>query len=51
MSTSREMEAGLPQGSLPSHTLYTMYINDGPETIYVHLALFADDSYLYATDR
>jgi hypothetical protein len=28
-----------------------MYINDAPQTHDVHLALFADDTYLYATDR
>jgi hypothetical protein len=28
-----------------------MYINDAPQTHGVHLALFADDTCLYATDR
>jgi hypothetical protein len=28
-----------------------MYINDGPQTPDVHLALFADDTCLYATDH
>jgi hypothetical protein len=28
-----------------------MYINDAPQTPAVHLALFADDTCLYATDR
>jgi hypothetical protein len=28
-----------------------MYINDAPQTSGVHLALFADDTCLYATDR
>jgi hypothetical protein len=46
MSTPREMQAGVPQGSVLSPTLFSLYINDAP-----HLALFADDTYLYATDR
>jgi hypothetical protein len=51
MSTPREMQAGVPQGSVLSPTLYNMYINDAPQTHGVHLALFADDTCLYATDR
>jgi hypothetical protein len=45
------MVAGVPQGSVLSPTLYNLYINDTPQTIGVHLALFADDTCLYATDR
>jgi hypothetical protein len=51
MSTQREMQAGVPQGSVLSPTLCNMYINDAPRTPDVQLALFADDSCLYATDR
>jgi hypothetical protein len=50
LSTSREMQAGIPQDSVLSPTLYNLYINDVPQTYGVHLALFADDTYLYATD-
>jgi len=32
-------------------TLYSLYINDTPQTPGVHLALFADDTCLYTTDR
>jgi hypothetical protein len=32
-------------------TIFNMYINDAPQTHGVHLALFADDTCLYATDR
>jgi hypothetical protein len=51
MSTPRVMQAGVPQGSVFSPTLYNMYINDAPQTHGVYLALFANDTYLYVTDR
>jgi hypothetical protein len=51
MSTPRCMQAGVPQGSVLSPTLYNLYINDTPQTIGVNLALFADDTCLYATER
>jgi hypothetical protein len=50
MSTPRCMQAGVPQGSVLSPTLYNLYINDTPQTIGVNLALFADDTCLYATE-
>jgi hypothetical protein len=51
MPTPRYMQAGVPQGSVLSPTLYNLYINDTPQTSSVNLALFADDTCLYATDR
>jgi retron-type reverse transcriptase len=51
ISTLRYMEAGVPQGSVLSPTLYDLYINDTHQAKGVHLALFADDTCLYATDR
>jgi hypothetical protein len=51
MSTPREMQAGVPQGSVLSPTLFNLYINDAPQTHGVHLAQFSDDTYLYVTDR
>jgi retron-type reverse transcriptase len=51
MSTPREMQTGVPQGSVLSPTLYNMYINDAPKTSGVYLAPFADDTSLHATDR
>jgi hypothetical protein len=49
MSTAREMQAGVPQGFVLSPTLF--YINDTPRTPGVNLALFANDTCLYATER
>jgi retron-type reverse transcriptase len=51
MSTTRCMQAGVPQGSVLSPTLYKLYINDTPQTIGVNVALLADDTCLYATER
>jgi hypothetical protein len=51
MSTPRYMQAGVPQGFVLSPTLYILYINDTPQTPGVNVALFADDTCLYATDR
>jgi hypothetical protein len=47
----REIQAGVPQGSFLSPTLYNMTINDTPQTSGVYLALFFDDTFMYATDR
>jgi hypothetical protein len=41
----------VPQGSVLSPTLYSFYINDAPQNLGVHLALFADDTCIYCTDR
>jgi hypothetical protein len=51
MSTPREMQAGVPQVSVLSPTLYNLNINDIPQRIGVNLALFGDDTCLYATER
>jgi hypothetical protein len=50
-TTLREMQACVPQGTVLSTTLYNLYINGAPQSNGVHLALFADDTCLYATDR
>jgi hypothetical protein len=51
MSTPRTMKAGVPQGSILSPTLFNMYVNDTPQAIGVHLAIFAYDTCLYTTER
>jgi hypothetical protein len=53
MYTPREIHAGVPIGSVLSPTLYSIYIyiNDAPQSPGVNLALFADDTCIYATDR
>jgi hypothetical protein len=51
ISTPQIMKVGVPQGSVLSPTLFNMYINDTPQAISVHLAFFADDTCLYATER
>jgi hypothetical protein len=51
MSMPRSMQSGVPQGSVLSPTFYNLYINDTSQTPGVNLALFADDTCLYATDR
>jgi hypothetical protein len=51
MSTPRLMQVGEPQGSVLSPTIFNMFINDAPQTQGVQLALFADDTCLYASDR
>jgi hypothetical protein len=49
LSMPPEIQAGIPQGSVLSPTLYSFYVNDIP--IGVHLALFADDKSMYIYNR
>jgi hypothetical protein len=44
LSTSRNIQIGVSQCSVLSHTLYSLYINDMPQTPGVYLGLFADDT-------
>jgi hypothetical protein len=51
LSTPRNIQEGVTQGSVLSPTLYSLYINDTSQTLGVYLALFTDDTYLYSTDH
>jgi hypothetical protein len=53
MSTARDIEAGVQQGSVIFPTLYSLSINinDTPRTTGVSLGLFADGTCIHATDR
>jgi hypothetical protein len=50
MSKPMFKQAGVPQGSVISPTLYNMYENDAPQTPGVHLALVASSTCLYARE-
>jgi hypothetical protein len=41
----------VPQGSILAPVLYSLYINDASESPATHLALFADDTCIYATEK
>jgi hypothetical protein len=53
MSTPRITYAGVPQGSVVFNmfVMFNMYVNNTPQAIGVHPALFADDTCLYVTER
>jgi hypothetical protein len=47
----RTVAAGVPQSSILAPVLYSLYINDAAEALRTHLALFADDTCIYATEK
>jgi hypothetical protein len=50
-STSKNIAAGMPQGSILTPVLYSLYINDAPAAPGTHFTLFADDTCIYATEK
>eukprot|EP00102_Acyrthosiphon_pisum_P027246 XP_016664456.1 PREDICTED: RNA-directed DNA polymerase from mobile element jockey-like [Acyrthosiphon pisum] len=51
VSTNHPISAGVPQGSWLSPYLYLVYTNDIPVNDNCRLALFADDTMFYTTNR
>lgn len=51
MSTPGEIQAGVPQGSVLSSTLYNLCIDDAPQAPGTCLALFCYVTCIYATDH
>jgi hypothetical protein len=51
ITTARDIQTGVPKGTVLSPTLCSTYINDNPQTPGVCLALYADDTCTYAVDR
>jgi hypothetical protein len=51
LSSPRKVAAGVPQGSVLAPVLYSLYINDAPAAPGIRLALFADDTCVYATEK
>ena len=50
LSTYRDIQYGVPQGSVLGPILFSIYINTLPRVIDVDLHMFADDTVLFATD-
>ena len=42
------VNAGIPQGSFYGPTLFLLYINDLPDDVSCHIAIYADDTTLYS---
>ena len=49
LSSKRTLEGGLPQGSALSCTLFLIYINDLPDLLATHKAMFADDLVIWTS--
>jgi hypothetical protein len=51
ISMPRDIQTEVPQSYVICVTFYSIYINYTPQTPGVYLGLFADDTFIYATDR
>jgi hypothetical protein len=51
LSSSRNVEAGVPQGFVLTSVIYSLYINYAPAAPGIHLALFADYTCVYASEK
>jgi hypothetical protein len=51
LSSHRKVAARVPQGSVLAPVLYSLYINDASAVPGIYLALFADNTCIYATEK
>ena len=42
------VNAGVPEGSILSRTLFLLHINDLPDDVICNIAIYADDTTLYS---
>ena len=47
-SQEHPVNAGVPQGFIFGPTLFLLYINDLPDDVICHIAIYADDTTLYS---
>ncbi|GFU96931.1 probable RNA-directed DNA polymerase from transposon X-element [Trichonephila clavipes] len=51
LASPQPIRSGLPQESLSSPLLFTLYVNDVPQTDLSHLAMFADDTTIITQNK
>ena len=47
-SQEYQVNAGVPQGSIPGATLFLLFINNLPADVFCNIAIYADDTTLYS---